>query len=142
MTRSDGTKDLAPVSSSWVKSTPGVMLTDSVTSSQRRVCVGILLEFPPGKNHHSSYPFGLHDTCALPWDYHSISNKFFLQSTRCTGLIGLTNETHKEGKACCACKDIRSNDNFNAMMDHIQHGVHLNSTLDHQPIGGLIELVR
>ena len=27
-------------------------------------------------------------------------------------------------------------------MDRIKNGVHLNSTLDYQPIGGLIELVR
>jgi hypothetical protein len=54
----------------------------------------------------------------------------------------LTNETHQEGEACRACKDIQSDDNFNTMMDRIQHGVHPNSTLDYQPIGGLIELVR
>ena len=54
----------------------------------------------------------------------------------------MTNESPKEGEACRACKDIRSDDNFIAMMDRVQHGVHPNSTLDHQPIGGLIELVR
>jgi len=24
-------------------------------------CKGILVEFPAGKNHHTSYPFGLHN---------------------------------------------------------------------------------
>ena len=118
---------------------PLVMLTSPTpTASLRRVCVGILLEFPPERNHHTSYPFGLHNTHALPWDYHSISNKFFLQSTRCIGQI---DETH-QSEACRACEDIRSNDNYATMTDRIKHGVHLNSTLNYQPIGGLIELVR
>lgn len=141
-TEGDGTMKLPSAPPSLAKSTPGITLTDSATSSLRRVCVGISLEFPPGKNHHSSYPFGLHNTRALPWDYHSVSNKFFLQSTRCTGWIGITKETHQECEACRACKDIRSDDDFNAVMDRIQHGVHPNSTLDYQPIGGLMELVR
>ena len=121
---------------------PGIMLTSpTATASLQRVCIGILLEFPPEKNHHTSYPFGLHSMCALPWDYHSISNKFFLQSTRCIGWVELFDKIH-QSEACRACKDIRSDDNYDTIIDRIKHGVHLNSTLDYQPIGGLIELVR
>ena len=120
---------------------PGVMLLSlTPTASLQRVCVGILLEFPPEKNHHTSYPFGLHNTCALPWDYHSTSNKLFLQSTRCVGWIEKTHQS--KAMACHACKDIRSDDNYATLTDQIKHGVHLNSTLNYQPIGGLIELVR
>lgn len=100
---------------------PGVILTSPTpTASFQRVCVGILLKFPPEKNCHTLYLFGLHNTHALPWDYHSISNKFFLQSTRCIGWI---DETH-QSEVCCVCEDIRSNDNYTTMMDRIKHGVH------------------
>ena len=38
-----------PVLPSFATSTPGVTLADSATSSLQRICVGIALEFPPGK---------------------------------------------------------------------------------------------
>jgi hypothetical protein len=128
---------------SAVQPTSGITLTGSAIPSLRRVCVGISLEFPPGKNHHTSYPFSLHNIRTLPWDYHSISDNFFLQSSRCIRWIGTSETPQGEGReACRACKDIRSDDNYSTMMDRINDGVHPNSTLDYQPIGGLIELVR
>lgn len=32
-------------------------------------CVGFILNFPDGKSPHTAYPFALHDTLVLPWDY-------------------------------------------------------------------------
>ena len=46
-------------------------------------CKGILIEFPAGKNHHTSYPFGLHNEQIIPWDYHSVNDDFYIQAKSC-----------------------------------------------------------
>jgi hypothetical protein len=32
-------------------------------------CEGYTINFPDGKSPHTAYPFALHDTIILPWDY-------------------------------------------------------------------------
>jgi len=41
-----------------IQATAGATFKDPATSSTRRVCVGISLTFPSGKNHHTACPFG------------------------------------------------------------------------------------
>ena len=44
--------------------------------------------------------------------------------------------------ACHSCKSIRTNEHFESIVDRINVGIHLNSTLAYQPIDGLVQLVR
>ena len=125
-------------------STQGAPRLTSSTPTTKTFCVGIHLTFPPGRNHHTSYPFGLHNTLALPWDYHSVADRFFLQSTSCKKQIVMS---HHGGSgdnihACHSCESIRTNEHFESIVDRINVGIHLNSTLAYQPIDGLVQLVR
>ena len=111
---------------------------DAITdTSLAKTCTGMLLEFPEGKNHYTSYPFGLHTRFALPWNFHSIDDRFYLQSNLCMGSNQLL------GTATCqACTELVSNPILVKIIDRIRDGVHENTPLIFQPVGGLISLVR
>ena len=49
-------------------------------------CNSYSLIFPDGKSPHTAYPFALHDTQILPWDYSIRSGKMSLFSPGCTGM--------------------------------------------------------
>jgi hypothetical protein len=100
--------------------------------SKMVACGGNLVLFPPGKSQHTSYPFGLHDRLVIPWDYHSINNKFFLQAKTCMKHLV------KDGQVCNACKVLKSTALYDGIMHWIKHGVHENTPLHYHGIGGLI----
>ena len=39
------------------------------TKASAKLCKEYILPFSNGKSPHTSYPFALHDTLILPWDY-------------------------------------------------------------------------
>ena len=101
-----------------------------------RTCSGICLVFPSKQNPHTSYPFGLHAQRAIPWDYHSINDNFYLQSKACRKFAA-------DLKECClACEGLRSDHLYKGIVDRIHEGVHENTPLAYQPIGGLVKIVR
>ncbi|KAF8192027.1 hypothetical protein K438DRAFT_2136827, partial [Mycena galopus ATCC 62051] len=105
------------------------------TTAVREKCPGLKLVFPLGKNGHTSYPFGLHDT-GLPWSYRSAGDDFFLREVTCAE--GALNADQTE---CERCNSLSLNKRYKAIVHRIEHGVHENSTLIHQPVSGLIEIV-
>ncbi|KAF8257899.1 hypothetical protein EI94DRAFT_1774312 [Lactarius quietus] len=66
----------------------------------RLLCIPV--EFPQGRNHHISFPFGIHNERDIPWDYRSTGDKFYIQAKLC----------HKpsvsEGSACDNCQALTS----------------------------------
>ncbi|KAN0139589.1 hypothetical protein V8E53_002618 [Lactarius tabidus] len=46
-------------------------------------CEGIPVKFPHRRNHHISYPFGIHSKHNKPWDYCSTRDKFYIQAKLC-----------------------------------------------------------
>lgn len=86
---------LIDISGATQKSCPACM-----PAIPRAPCNGIVLTFPPGQNEHVSYPFTLHRTHALPWNYQSINNKFFLQARSCK------KKPIEAGSTCKNCCDI------------------------------------
>jgi len=106
-------------------------------------CIGISITFPPGQNHHTSYPFGLHQQRILPWDYHSVNDRFYVQSKDCARQVlpsSANDETSQ--KACTACEGLRENNIYAGIVDRIHEGAHENTPLMYHPIGGLVEIVR
>ncbi|KAH9048212.1 hypothetical protein EDB84DRAFT_1557011 [Lactarius hengduanensis] len=97
-------------------------------------CEGIFMGFPQGKNHHISYPFGLHSERNVPWDYCSTKDKFYVQAKLC----------HKplisKGSACEDCQALTSIPLYVNIMDRIRHGVHKNAPLVYHGIGGLVKV--
>jgi hypothetical protein len=64
-----------------------------------RPCEGLLVIFPEGKNHHTSYPFGMHNEYTIPWNYRSTDDSFYIQAKSCQRLSPL------EGHPCEMCQN-------------------------------------
>jgi hypothetical protein len=94
-------------------------------------CKGVLVKFPAGKNHHTSYPFGLHNERIIPWDYHSINDSFYLQVKACQ------KPRKKEGTACDVCRALTSTTLYEGIINRIEGGVHESTPLAYHGVGGL-----
>ncbi|KAH9027883.1 hypothetical protein EDB85DRAFT_1892780 [Lactarius pseudohatsudake] len=99
-------------------------------------CEGVLVLFPHGKNHHISYPFGIHNERDLPWDYCSTRDKFYIQAKLCC------KPPISKGNACNDCQALTSIPLYISIMDRIRHGVHENALLVYHGVRGLIEVAR
>ncbi|KAJ7604917.1 hypothetical protein FB45DRAFT_1149799, partial [Roridomyces roridus] len=97
-------------------------------------CLGVELTFPPGESHHTSYPFGLHAHFALPWDYYSRDDHFYLRAKNCT--------QRTASGLCRKCQQLKSNDFLVGIMDRIVHGINENAPALWFPIGGLVTKIR
>jgi hypothetical protein len=101
-----------------------------------RHCEGVLVHFPPKRNQHTLYPFGIHAEHDVPWDYHSVSDMFYIQAKLC----------HRpfvsRGSACEDCCALTSMPLYVGIMNQIQNGVHENAPLIYHGVGGLIGVAR
>lgn len=63
--------DIAPIGCDIidVDSFDELVLHQAQTSESAIPCSGYILMLPDGKSPHTAYPFALHDTLILPWDY-------------------------------------------------------------------------
>jgi hypothetical protein len=107
--------------------------TDSVS---RVRCGGNLIVFMPGKNQHTSYPFGLHNEQLIPWNYHSIDDKFYLQSKTCT------KAKMEPDKTCAPCWALLSMSIYQGVIDQMECGVHESTPLTYHRVGGLITVIQ
>ncbi|KAJ7602426.1 hypothetical protein B0H17DRAFT_897166, partial [Mycena rosella] len=95
------------------------------------------LTFPPGQNHHLSYPFGLHTRYVLPWDYFSKGDCFFVRSTACRERIA-----GREPGLCKPCRDLdRRDDHLHEIRERIANGINENVNLIFYPVGGLMQKI-
>jgi hypothetical protein len=99
-------------------------------------CDGILVTFPEGKNEHTSYPFGLHSEHAVPWNYRSIENLFYIQAKSCQ------KSSSKAGTPCGSCLKLTSSTLFKGIMDRIEFGAHENIPLVYHGVGALMTVAR
>jgi hypothetical protein len=106
------------------------------TNMGKQACGGNLVIFPPGKNQHTSYPFGLHNEQIIPWNYHSIDESFYLQARSCT------KELVDVGEACTVCDALKSTSLYDGIIHRMEHGVHENTPLAYHGVGGLVVAVR
>jgi hypothetical protein len=109
---------------------------DVSRSPSRPPCLGITMLFPPGKSQHTLYLFGLHSEFSIPWDYHSIGDKFVFQAKSCLKRVA------EPGKVYSPCHSLLSNSLYEGIIEHMEHGVHENSPLAYHPIGGLVTIAR
>lgn len=105
-------------------------------SPRRHTCKGILIEFPDGKDEHTSYPFGLHKGRTLPWNYRSVDDSFYIQAKSCQ------NRSSEAGKACQECQKLTSSTAYTGIIHRIMNGTHENVPLVYHGIGGLMAIVR
>ncbi|KAI9433597.1 hypothetical protein H4582DRAFT_2060981 [Lactarius indigo] len=106
--------------------TKKVLRAEGSLEGRREVrCEGIFVEFPHGKNHHISYPFGLHSERNVPWDYRSTKDKFYIQAKLCR------KPSISQGSACEDCQALTSIPLYISNAPLVYHGV-----------GGLVEVAR
>ena len=105
-------------------------------SHREACCEGIPVEFPQGRNHHISYPFGIHSEHDVPWDYRSTRDKFYIQAKLCR------KPSVSTGSACDDCRALTSIPLYTSVMDRIRYGVHENTPLVYHGVGGLVEVAR
>jgi hypothetical protein len=107
-----------------------------VRSKATLTCIGIQLTFPPGVSPYASYPFMLHNKYSLPWDIHILKHRMWVQAIGCKKL-----PSHNQ-ESCWPCRELLHNNIIEGIIQRITTGIHENTPLAYQPIGGLIELVR
>jgi hypothetical protein len=89
----------------------GLSVTPATSTNMgKQVCSRNLVIFPPGKNQHTSYPFGLHNEQIILWNYHSIDESFYLQARSCT------KELVDIGEACTVCDALKSTSLYNGII--------------------------
>jgi hypothetical protein len=99
-------------------------------------CKGHILIFPDGKSPHTCYPFALHDTIILPWDYMTQNSIMTLFSWSCMG------KPEGSFESCRACRNLAKTDILQGIVDRIQDGVHETVGFAYHGFGGLCDLLR
>ena len=98
----DQIDDLADNAGLYIPAVPIKSSHMVLPDEEKHVCGGNLIIFPLGKNQCTLYPFGLHGEQIIPWNYHSIDDKFYLQARSCM------KELVDEGEGCIKCKTLKS----------------------------------
>ena len=82
------------------------------TNMGKQVWSRNLVIFPPDRNQHTFYPFGLNNEQIILWNYHSIDESFYLQARSCmTEFIDV-------GEACTACDALKSTSLYDGIIHH------------------------
>lgn len=100
------------------------------------VCEGYAMVFPDGKSPHTMYPFALHDTIILPWDYTLKNGMMKLFARSCHGL------SEGSGTACQPCRQLIKNETLENILTWIEDGVHENTGFAYHGFSGLQEMLR
>lgn len=112
-----------------------ILSENEAPQSQLR-CPGYKLNLPDGKSPHTAYPFALHDTHNLPWDYRVKNNKMFLFARSCDG------EAPSKDQPCHRCNRLGRNNILSGICERMKHGIREGTTYSHYGIAGLRELLR
>jgi hypothetical protein len=106
------------------------------TKASANLCKGYTLAFSNGKSPHTSYPFALHDTLVLPWDYSLRNGVMSLSSRTCLAFIDAGGET------CAPCQELRKNETLEKILTRISEGVHENAGYAYYGFSAMSELLR
>ena len=99
-------------------------------------CEGYAIIFPDGKSPHTAYPFALHDTIILPWDYALKNGMMKLFARSCRGLSG------GSGVTCQPCRNLAKNETLESILTRIEGGIHENAGFAYHGFSGLQEILR
>ena len=99
------------------------------------VCKGHAVIFPDGKSAHTAYPFALHDTLDLPWDYVVKSGIMTLFAQNCTG------SSQGNTEKCQPCRQLTRNTRLDGIFTRITEGIHENAKFAYHGFSGLQEML-
>ncbi|KAG8913027.1 hypothetical protein FRC02_005699 [Tulasnella sp. 418] len=98
-------------------------------------CIGIYIELPEGHSPYGSYPFGMHDVHAIPWDLHITRDRLSIQSIECE------KRKSRDVEACHPCTILSLHPILTGILDRMNVGVHENTPHQYQPIAGLRQII-
>uniref|UniRef100_A0A8H7XX72 Uncharacterized protein n=1 Tax=Psilocybe cubensis TaxID=181762 RepID=A0A8H7XX72_PSICU len=101
-------------------------------SNTLAACKGYPLPIPPGNSPHSTYPFSLHDTLSLPWNYEVKHNQMVLRSFHCKKSGSLVHFG-----ICSACHELSTDATLKGIIDRMEHGINDNTPYAYYSINGL-----
>jgi hypothetical protein len=99
------------------------------------VCEGYAMIFLDGKSPHTTYPFTLHDTIILPWDYTLKNGMMKLFARSCHGL------SEGSGTTCQPCQQLIKNETLENILIWMEDGVHKNTGFAYHGFSGLQEML-
>ena len=105
------------------------------TKASANLCEGYILAFSNGKSPHTSYPFALHDTLVLPWDYSLRNGVMALFSRACVTLV------NARGQTCAPCQQLRDNKALENILTRMNEGVHENAGYAYYGFSALSEVL-
>ncbi|KAF8229098.1 hypothetical protein L208DRAFT_1288326, partial [Tricholoma matsutake] len=96
---------------------------------------GYVLQFPPGKTPYSTYPFTLHDSHSVPWDFSIENSVMTLFACNC--------HDSKSGPSvsCPSFLYLPKNKSLEGIINHLQDGIHLNSPYSYYSASSLQEVL-
>lgn len=112
-----------------------IVFVKTVKPVRNPACPGHILTFPPGETPNSSYPFMLHDTMNLPWDYECRRGTMILRALSCTG-------TALHHEQCKPCSKLETNHTLLSIKHRIKNGVHENAPFAYNGCGGMMKIAR
>jgi hypothetical protein len=105
------------------------------TKASAELCKGYILPFSNGKSPHNSYPFALHDTLILPWDYSLRNGVMTLFSRTCVTFVD-------EGtQSCPKCQLLQGNEMLEKILRRIDEGIHENAGYAYYGFSALSEVL-
>lgn len=103
-------------------------------------CIGYRLNFPPGLSPHTAYPFALHATQPIPWNYSIIDDEMRLYSKNCQKALTKTTSQHKS--VCQECRDLVRHTTLAGIKKRIENGVDKNTPYAYRSISHLLTTLR
>ncbi|KAF9552115.1 hypothetical protein CPC08DRAFT_792038 [Agrocybe pediades] len=101
-------------------------------------CGGYVLRFPSGTSPSSTYPFALHDSLLLPWEYSLKNNIMVLHARSCSRQIATTSRS----SSCRPCERLKDNETLQNIIIRIEEGVSESAPFTYHGISGLQALLR
>lgn len=109
----------------------------SSESSKLYKCNGYKPYLPVGISPYTSYPFGLHDTFAIPWEPNLCGGVLVLFAKGCTKF-----STSTKSLSCSECQQLKENKMLEGIIWRMANGVHKNATFAYHGISGLTDVLR
>ena len=104
-------------------------------NTSANLCKGYVLVYSDGKSPHTSYPFALHDTLVLPWDYALRNGVMALFSRACLVFVD------ESEQSCRPCQLLRENKTLEKILARIDEGVHENAGYAYYGFSALSEVL-
>lgn len=99
-------------------------------------CEGYTVTFAEGKSPHTTYPFALHDTISLPWEYALKNGVMKLFARNCRGV-----SEGFGGTACQPCQHLIKNDKLRNILGRIEEGIHENTGFAYHGFNSLQQML-